>query len=90
MILQAAILTKEGALITLPRPARHPDLILAAQVKNISLEGARQGFLCRDSGNSLFFAHRTLAFEIARDHEQLLPYPEGGRVEGVLYSEDVW
>lgn len=83
MIERAAILF-EGEVYSLPRPARHHD-VLALIFKKFGsrASGSVQGFLTSDGE----FVDRELALQIAKRHNQLImkTFPEH-----LLFSEDVW
>jgi hypothetical protein len=83
MIVSAALKMDNGAVVSLPAPARHGDVI--AVLSRLGLSGAvgldaEQGFLT--SGGT--FAHRRLAHRIAFKAGQI------ASMEGELYSEDLW
>jgi hypothetical protein len=83
MIVSAALKMDNGAVISLPAPARHGDVIAA--LSRLGMCGAvaldaEQGFLT--SGGT--FADRRLAHRIAFKAGQV------AIMEGELYSEDLW
>jgi hypothetical protein len=85
MIIATAIKTKDGKILTLPRPARHHDIIRHARDNQIDLSESTQGFIADPDG----FVDRYTAFVIAATHLQINADPEvlGDRV---LFSEDLW
>ena len=85
-ITAAAILLKNGKVISVPPPARHPSVILLAQQNGWTLSGATQGFVTCIGR----FVDRRKAWVIAENAGQLLPKERGGCVPRTLYSEDVW
>ena len=82
MIVAAAIMA-QGTIHTLPKPARHGDILRKMCGKG---KGGVQGFIDSNHG----FVDRQDAWLIATREGQLLDRaPTAGR-GGVLYSEDVW
>jgi hypothetical protein len=79
----AAILLDDGTVLTLPRPARHPSLILEAQKKGLSTIGHMQGFLTEGD-----FVDREEAFIIALESGQHVAGEE--LTSEQLYTEDLW
>ena len=81
-IATAAVKLSNGLIVSLPRPARHHDIINAlARINVICLE---QGFLT-DEGR---FVTRSEGWVIAQDAGQIV-YECGG-VSGELYSDNLW
>ncbi len=81
-IATAAIKLKNGCIISLPRPARHHDIINAmAAIGVIAIE---QGFLT-DEGT---FVDRLEGWNIAQGAGQII-YVCGG-APGELYSDNLW
>lgn len=81
-IATAAVTLSNGLIVSLPRPARHHDIINElARANIICLE---QGFLT-DEGN---FVTRSEGWHIAQDAGQIV-YECGGPY-GVLYSDNLW
>lgn len=83
-IKQAAIQDEQGTVHTLPRPARHQDIIhkLYEERGHALVESDVQGFVLEDNS----FVDRTEAAKSAIDSEQIenLKWPPD------LYSEDLW
>ena len=83
MIVAAAIRI-DGVVHSLPKPARHHDIV--QQATGPAGEDALQGFIDDEHG----FVDRYDAWIIAKRAGQLLARaPTDGR-GGTLYSEDVW
>lgn len=83
-IIAAAVLLPNGAILTKPPPARHPDLRLTAErFGNWVLVN---GFLT-DSGE---FVDRRDAYSIAEAAGQIVNVFDVAHVKGRLYSEDLW
>lgn len=82
----AAIRADDGVIYSLPRPARHHDVIQHAREKGYTglVSGDRQGFLLSDGR----FAWRRPALHVATRAEQLIRKPTAP-AHG-LFSEDVW
>ena len=81
-IATAAVKLSGGLIVSLPRPARHHDILNAlARVNVICLE---QGFLTNE-GN---FVTRSEGWRIAQDAGQI-KYECGGPY-GELYSDNLW
>lgn len=83
MIVASAI-RGNGLVLTLPKPARHHDIIRAAIFAGVeTLKGAEQGFLTSDGE----FLTRKSALVHALACDQV----RGGKTIGsVLTSEDLW
>ncbi len=88
-IKQAAIKDAYGAIWTLPKPCRHPDILLnmTEQRRGSSL-GSVQGFITEEGR----FVTREEAFVIARKAHQLVPSRFARPIEpgAQLFSEDLW
>lgn len=84
-IVAAAIQLADGMVLSVPRPARHPSVILKAQNEGRSLAGSTQGFLTSEGE----FVDRAIAKGIAFFAGQL---PPGVNENGLfqLYTEDLW
>ena len=83
MIICAAIKLKSGIVASLPRPHRHPDIILGLQANGIKGFGfGEMGFLDHDG----MFLNR----ERALRHLINIDYPVRPSIPGKLYSEDLW
>lgn len=86
MKIVAAAIRFNGLTISLPAPARHPDIIKAVSDinKKIRVKPSDQGFLDSDG----FFRGRVLAYGIAVGSGQIHfeDYKEGKE----LFSEDLW
>lgn len=81
-VLQVAIRTDDGVIHTLPRPARHGDVMY--QVARVGPEG--QGFLLSDGT----YADREQAWKVAHDAGQpILRHPDVQCGE-YLFTEDLW
>lgn len=80
---EAAIKLADGRVISVPRPGRHPSVILLCQKEGWSLSESAQGFTTSKGR----FVGRYEAHDIARVAGQLLPRAHGGVR---LFSEDVW
>jgi hypothetical protein len=84
-VVAVAVRTDDGLVHTLPRPARHHDVVhlLAEKFNHPSSALDEQGFLLSDGR----FCRRKPAKRVAEEAGQLLPrasdLPE-------LYSEDLW
>lgn len=85
MIAQVAIKYKDLGVVTLPRPARHHDIIGAvAERENRELqEGDIQGFIT-DLDE---FVTRDVALQIAKGYGQIIK--KHGN-PNILFSEDLW
>lgn len=85
MIYQAAIKYPELGVVTLPRPARHHDIIRAVHEKHeISTKGsAVQGFIT-DTDE---FVNRKIACQIAYGYNQII---KKHGPKDLLFSEDLW
>lgn len=92
MIKTAAILMRDGKLLSLPRPARHHDLIwYAIHILGYDAPvGGRdnQGFVAHMANEKHpKFVERLEARKIAEDNDQLIPRA----IDNIrLFSEDVW
>ncbi len=86
-ILQVAIRTADGVIHTMPRPARHGEIINRIWQRYNDPKVGEQGFLLSDGS----FADRTEAIVIARAQGQIIPTPHrpAGASE-FLFSEDCW
>lgn len=84
-IVAAAIRTDDGEIWSLPRPARHHDVIRLIRESDCDapVGGDRQGFLLSNGK----FARRKPSLSIAVRAGQVL---NGRIVGGVLTSEDLW
>lgn len=84
-IAAAAIRTDDGKIWSLPRPARHHDVIRLIRESGCKLPvgGDRQGFVLSNGK----FARRKPALTIAIRSGQFL---NGRVIGGVLTSEDLW
>lgn len=84
-IVRAAILLDNGAVFSLPPPARHHHLIKELRENGYTgpLSGERQGFLL----NNGQFARRKPALAIAEEAGQLLT---GDTISWQLTTEDLW
>lgn len=85
-IIDAALLTKDGRVISLPRPARHHNIIRYMASNGYSptdIAQCEQGF----TTNTRPFVGRVLAMQIAREYNQLL---DADNKASFLTSEDVW
>lgn len=85
----AAAIQVEGVTISLPIPARHGQVIAAANAMHLpdhALDRACQGFLTSEGR----FVNRVQAMQIAHiaGQEQLRPYRD--RHQRDLFSEDLW
>jgi len=86
-ILQVAIRTEDGLIHTLPRPARHGDLINPLFWLNGDPNGGEHGFLLDDGS----FVDRTQAWPIAEAAGQISPTARKREAPYLhLFSEDVW
>lgn len=85
-IVAAAILI-EGVTISLPQPARHGEVLIAASgfVKDSQMNRETQGFLT-STGR---FVNRVQAFQLAWVAKQITEHPRGGG-KPELFSEDLW
>ena len=86
-IVNAALLTDDGQVISLPRPARHHDVIAHMTKRGFTLEQiarSEQGF----TTDTLPFVRRQPAMRIARDNGQLLRKDTFHLKQ--LFSEDLW
>jgi hypothetical protein len=86
MIIATAIKTKDGQVLTLPRPARHHDIIRYARDNQIDLFESIQGFIADHN----HFVDRYTAYIIAAIANQVYvdaDTPLSGRM---LFSEDLW
>lgn len=81
----AAIKTDDGTVWTLPRPARHHDVIRHIRDSGVKLPvgGDRQGFVLSNGQ----FARRKPALRVAIRAGQIL---NGRVIGGILTSEDLW
>jgi hypothetical protein len=79
---QAAILGDDGNIYTLPRPARHNNII--AYMRNIGYDGSirNQGFILSDGR----YVDRDIAKTIALNNGQVTKLINNA----VLLSEDLW
>lgn len=90
-ILQVAIKTDDGIIHTLPRPARHGDIInclwrlYPAAAGRSASDFGEQGFLLTDGT----FADRAQAWIVAVMEGQLLPDARDREVPH-LFTEDLW
>jgi hypothetical protein len=77
---ETAALQQDGIVYTLPRPARHCDIIHHVVKQGVSLLGSLQGFVLSDGT----FVDRYQAARVA--------YLAGQIEEGIgqLYTEDLW
>lgn len=84
-VVAAAIRTDDGRVWSLPKPARHHDVIRMIHESGCELQvgGERQGFLMSNG----YFARRKPALAFARRANQIL---NGRIIGGVLTSEDLW
>lgn len=83
-VVAAAILTHDGMIHSMPRPARHDRIVHALHdLGHPQVEADEQGFLLSDGR----FCRRKGAKVIAKKAGQLLP--RAYNLED-LYSEDVW
>lgn len=85
-IASAALRTPTGLVVTLPKPARHHQLMDAMWRAGIPAEirlGSDQGFITSDHR----FVDRKEAFAIAKAAGQLIGNPV---VPGILFTEDLW
>jgi hypothetical protein len=84
-VVAAAVRTDEGLVHTLPRPARHHDVVrlLAESFDHPGRGTDEQGFLLSDGS----FCRRRRARFVAEEAGQLLPRASD---LAELYSEDVW
>jgi hypothetical protein len=86
LTVEKAALRKDGVVYTLPRPARHSDVIGDMSSRGIQAygPGVEQGFVLSDGR----FVGRQYAAEVATEAGQILP----GRVvrARTLTSEEVW
>ena len=78
-----ALLTDDGALWSLPKPARHGKLFALAAYSGVNAEPCLQGFTT-SAGR---FVGRIEARKIADAMGQILA---GARSHSELYSEDIW
>lgn len=81
-IKQAAIRFEDGTIITRPRPARHPTLLLDAEAKGLHGAQAKQGFLTTED----VFVSRESALKIA----VLAGQRRVKMTAKKLYTEDLW
>lgn len=81
-IIVAVAIRVNGLVISMPRPARHADIIKRLPKKLSAVRPSDQGFLT-DAGN---FVGRDVGLDLARQAKQLLK-PTTHRE---LFSEDLW
>lgn len=84
----AAAVQIEGVTFSLPRPARHGQVLHSMEglVPDHMIYGATQGFLTSDGR----FVNRVMAKHIAHRAEQPQLRPESERHQRDLFSEDLW
>ena len=75
---ETAALQQDGIVYTLPRPARHCDIIHQVVKQGVSLVGSRQGFVLSDGT----FVDR---YQAAGQTDEV-----NGSQIGKLYTEDLW
>jgi len=80
--------TKTSDFIWLDKPCRHHNLFALAKQFNRDIIGSEQGFWIWGEDNKRKFLTREEAWEHAIKCDQLLP--DIRRVEGVLFTENVW
>lgn len=80
-IVAAAVISEDKKLYSLPRPARHADVLLDMIAKQVAPIG-KKGFLLSDGS----FADRRQALVVAKRSGQYC----GDDVSPELISEDVW
>lgn len=85
VITGVAILTKAGAMISLPRPHRHHHIFALASFLGIDMNEGRQGFTTTNGA----FVNRTEAQRLAIAHGQE-NRRSGNADSKELFSEDVW
>ncbi len=81
----SAAVSKDGTVYTLPRPARHHDVIRHMHEQGVSRGHSDQGFVLNDGR----FVMRKPALRVAEEAGQILEGAKLRRVHG-LFSEDVW
>lgn len=85
----AAAIQVEGVTISLPIPARHGQVLHAADAMGLPdhrIRAACQGFLTNEGR----FVNRVQAKQIAHIAEQFQMRPENERHGRDLFSEDLW
>ncbi len=87
-IAAAAIRSPDGTVWTLPRPARHCDVIchIWGKTGKPTIGNSGQGFLT-DQGR---FVTREEAYRIAKAADQIIFRPDVTPTPGTLYTEDLW
>lgn len=86
-IIVAAAISFDNVTISLPKPARHAEVMISAEafMKEGYVGDSDQGFLT-STGR---FVNRVQAFQIAWMAKQIVKHPRGtGKPE--LFSEDLW
>lgn len=78
----AAILQEDGSIYSLPKPHRHPDIIIDMASKGLRY-GGQQGFIL-DNGE---FVNRVEALKIAKAADQVIRKDD---LTNQLYTEDLW
>ena len=81
---RAAIRLINGNIKSLPRPYRHPDILLSINFEDAV--GKVEGFLT-DAGE---FVNRKEAYKIAKAAGQILPQEDYEGRPNELYTEDMW
>jgi hypothetical protein len=81
-IIVSVAMKVNGLVVSMPRPARHCDIIKRLPGKLANVRPSDQGFLT-DAGN---FVGREVALRLARQANQLMK----PTTKSELYSEDVW
>lgn len=82
----AALLTEDGRVFSLPRPARHHDVIRHMTQEGVTaaeIARSEQGF----TTDTMPFVRRLPAMRIARKANQLIKAPIHPQL---LFSEDLW
>jgi hypothetical protein len=79
----AAVIDKKGLIYTMPRPARHHNIIILLPLDAYS--GSEQGFITSKGR----FVGRKEAFDIAKSNMQPWVNPPFGN-SGDLFSENLW
>lgn len=77
-----ALLREDGAMWSLPAPARHANLFALASFQGADAEPCRQGFTTSQGR----FVDRNYALCLAQEAGQTIRAGYGGE----LYSEDLW
>ncbi len=78
-----AIKAPNGIVLTLPKPARHHDILHSLADLGCVVRGATQGFLTSEGK----FVDRTEAWSIALAADQIF---RDHHIKGKLFSEHVW